>query len=361
MGSRLNNITVMVTAAGAPGAPGIIKSLRINGERDIKLIGTDMNKDAVGFFMVDKHYVAPPGDSPDFIKSILNICNKEQVDVVLPLSTNELMSFSRNVDKFKKEGIRVAVSRSEALEIANNKARLYEHLNNNGILVPKTINVNTVKEFESAIYKLGYPENPVCFKPQFSKGSRGFRIINENIDKLDLLMKYKPDSTITTLEETIKILSDAKKFPELIVMEYLPGREYSVDTLVRNGNAIITIPRYREVIKQGISFIGVVEKNTEVIDISNKSVKSIGLDYNIGIQIKYSADNEPSVLEINPRVQGTIVLCTAAGVNMPYFGVKLALGEEIPKCEPKWGLKMIRYWEEVYVLPSGEQFRLIPK
>ena len=142
-------------------------------------------------------------------------------------------------------------------------------------------------------------------------------------------------------------------------MEYLPGREYSVDLLVDNGRALVTVPRFREVIKGGISFIGITEENKDVIETSNAIVEAIGLDYNIGVQLRYSKDELPSVLEINPRVQGTIVLCTAAGVNLPYLGVKLALGEDIPEIKPRWGVKMIRYWEEIYVPASGEHFQLV--
>jgi len=50
-------ITVLITGAGAPGAPGIIKSLRLVKERKIKIIGVDMDKNAVGFTVVDKYYL----------------------------------------------------------------------------------------------------------------------------------------------------------------------------------------------------------------------------------------------------------------------------------------------------------------
>ena len=32
----MNKINVLVTAGGSPGAPGIIKSLKLNGEREIR-------------------------------------------------------------------------------------------------------------------------------------------------------------------------------------------------------------------------------------------------------------------------------------------------------------------------------------
>jgi len=47
-----------------------------------------------------------------------------------------------------------------------------------------------------------------------------------------------------------------------------------------------------------ITFIGTVERNEEVAEIANRIVKAIGLDYNINMQLKYSADGIPKIIEI---------------------------------------------------------------
>ena len=354
----MRDITVLVTASGAPGAPGIIKSLRLNGERKIRIVTTDMNPESYGLFVAEKGYVVPPGASTEYIPRMLEIAEKEEVDVLLPLSTYELMPLSKNKAKFERIGTKVMVSDPKPLEIANNKGKLYEFLRKKEIPTPDAIMVNSLAEFERAVFKLGYPDVPVCVKPQISKGGRGFRILKKDIDKVDLLINYKPDNTITTLEDIISILEIANPFPKLVVMEYLPGKEYSVDLLVKEGEPLITIPRSRDLTKLGISFIGTVEDNKEIREMANKIVRAIGLDYNINLQLKYSSEGIPKIIEVNPRVSGTIVLCTGAGVNMPYLGVKMALGEEIPQIKPKYGTKMIRYWEEVFITPDGSSYML---
>jgi len=349
----MRDITVLVTASGAPGAPGIIKSLRLNGERKIRIVTTDMNPESYGLFVAERGYVVPPGASTEYIPRMLEIAEKEEVDVLLPLSTYELMPLSKNKAKFERVGTKVMVSDPKPLEIAINKGKLYEFLRKKEIPTPDAIMVNSLAEFERAVFKLGYPDVPVCVKPQISKGGRGFRILKKDVDKVDLLINYKPDNTITTLEDIISILEIANPFPKLVVMEYLPGKEYSVDLLVKEGEPLITIPRSRDLTKLGISFIGTVEDNKEIREMANKIVRAIGLDYNINLQLKYSSEGIPKIIEVNPRVSGTIVLCTGAGVNMPYLGVKMALGEEIPQIKPKYGTKMIRYWDEVFITPEG--------
>ena len=84
-----------MTACGAPGFPSIYKSLMKNAERKIEVIGTDMNKNAVGFLMLEKSYIVPSGLSEDFISTMLEIAEKENIDVIMPLATFELMALRR--------------------------------------------------------------------------------------------------------------------------------------------------------------------------------------------------------------------------------------------------------------------------
>lgn len=358
MGNGLRDIRVIVTAAGAPGAPGIMKSLRLNGERKVEIVGTDMDSNAVGLFMAEKGHVVPAGTHQDFIPTMLDLAKREQVDVILPLATYELMSFSENVQRFEEIGVRIPISEPEALRIANDKGLLYDFVRERSLPSPDSEMVSSFEGFEKAVRRLGYPEEPVCFKPRIGKGSRGFRVLDPRIDKYDLLMNYKPTHTVSTLEEISSVLSKADPFPQLVVMEHLPGVEYSVDLLLKDGKPLVVLPRPREITKLGISFMGRIEKNPELEELASRIAGEIGLEYNINMQFKHSSDGIPKIIEINPRVSGTIVMCTGAGVNLPYLGVKLALGEEIPTIEPKYDTRMIRYWGEIFIDKDGHSYSL---
>jgi len=344
----MKDVNVLITGAGAPGAPGIIKSLRLVKERKIKIIGLDADKNSVGFSMVDKHYLIPPAQDKNFIKEVLKIAKKEKVKIIIPLVTKELIKFARNDVLFKKNNIKVSISNEKVLRIINNKYFLMDYCRQNNIPTPCFYLVKNYKDFETAVFNLGYPKNIVCFKPPVSNGLRGFRILNEKVNRLDLLMNYKPDNVFSSLKEIKPVLKNARSFPKLIVMEYLPGEEYSVDVLANEGIPIIVIPRLREKLKMGISFAGKTVYDKKIIDYSKKIVTLLKLNGNIGLQFKRDQEGVPKIIESNPRVQGTIVLCTAAGANLVYLAVKLALGEKITKPKIKWGIKMIRYWEEIY-------------
>jgi len=344
----LNCSRVLITGAGAPGAPGIIKSLY-----QFKVIGVDARKDAVGAVLADKFETIPLAGKKGYIKSLLGVAKKYKADVILPLTTAELVILAKNKELFIKNGIRVSISPVEGLRIANNKHLLMEHCGKNGIPVPDFRVVKNYKDFKREVYNLGYPKKNVCFKPSVSSGMRGFRVLTKKLDRLSLLIKEKPTNTLTTLEEIEPILKNARRFPELIVMEYLPGEEYSVDVLADNGKSLVVIPRLREMIKMGISFVGTTVKDKEIIEYSKKIVETLGLNGNIGFQFKRDKKGVPKIIESNPRLQGTVVLCTAAGANLVSMAVQLALGQKIKAPKIKWGTKMIRYWEEIYYKKGG--------
>jgi len=342
-------MTVLVTGAGAPGAPGVIKSLRTVKERRIRIIGVDMKKEAIGFLMVDKAYLVPPASGKNFINRVLEICKREKVDVIVPLVTKELMKFSKNKGRFKKIGTSISTSNFQGLKVANNKYLLLKHCKKIGVPTPKFIKVNSYEQFKKAVFSLGYPHKKVCFKPPTLSGSRGFRILAKGIDRLNALINEKPTNTITTFEDIALILKRVSKFPQLIVMEYLPGKQYTVNLLANNGVPVISVSRLIEDQKLSIDWISTIVENQTIIDASERIVHTLRLSGNIGIQYAEDDVGIPRVIECNPRIEATIELCTAADVNLVYLAVKLALGEKVIPPKVKWGTKIIRYWDGIHV------------
>jgi len=87
----LRDLKIVVTACGCPGASTLIRMLKANhGERKIKIIGTDMDKEPIGGFLVDKFYNVPIGSSEDYIPTMLDILEREKPDVLFPESSFEV-------------------------------------------------------------------------------------------------------------------------------------------------------------------------------------------------------------------------------------------------------------------------------
>jgi len=347
----MRDLTVLITGAGSPGVRGVMKCYRIGaGEegRKIRLITCDMNGQAYGSHLADAFYTVPPGSDPGFIKRVLEICRKEKPELVVSGVDPELLPLAKAKPELEKLGAKVVLTSPQAIELSQDKARLYEFFKGSKF-VPKNIPVRTSQDFRKAVKSLGYPGSVVCFKPAFSYGSRGFRILKDT-DRGEFLFKEKPNSVFMGFSEAMEILEDYEKkagLPEMLVMEYLGGKEYTVDILLKDGKPILTIPRERTVTKNGISVVGRIEKNGQVIETANAIARKLGLDYNANLQLKYSG-GVPKLIEVQPRLAGTTIACAGAGANLPYLGLKIALGEKFSAPAVKWGTVMKRFWEEVY-------------
>jgi len=195
-----------------------------------------------------------------------------------------------------------------------------------------------------AVKLLGYPERKVVVKPRVSNGMRGLRILTKEPWDVQRFLNMKPEGVQISLDALIDILSIGN-WPELLVTEYLPGPEYTIDVF-RGKHGSVVIPRLREAIRSGITFDATVDLRSDLIDYSKKLAESLNLLYCFGFQFKLSAENIPKLLESNPRVQGTMVIDVFTGFNVIYYSVREALGKPVmvDDFDLKSEIKFKRYW-----------------
>ena len=353
----MRDITVLMTGCGAPGAPGIIHCFRHNGERNIRLIGVDRNENAGARDLADTFFTVPSAGDEDFIPVVLELCRREKVDAVVPIVTRELAKFARSREDFRRIGTEVAVMDPETLEIVNNKANLLTAMRDRGLPVPAFRTARTMAELESACAALGWPEKGVCVKAAVGNGSRGVRLLDAKKSRYDLFFNEKPNSMYISYEELIRTLSERETIPEMLVMELLPGTEYSADFLCDHGKTLYCVCR------RGLSVVTsnmmslVVEDAPPVENLCASVARELGMDGNFGFDLLYGAEGAgPYVIEVNPRLTAGVVACAAAGVNMPYLGVKRLLGEPLPDVKVRYGTRMSRRYQETFFDPAGNAF-----
>lgn len=313
----------------------------------IDVVTTDVeDKDTAGFVITGKKYIVPKVKDSKYIDALLEICKNEKITTIIPQYTDELILMSENTDRFNSLGIKVLVTEdTQMLHIANSKDGLYNFFRDKDF-VPKYTLVSTIDSIKSAVLDLGYPDVPVCIKPVKGEGGKGFRIITE--EKIDIFNE-PPGSPKVNLEAYINLLRTLAKIPELLVTEYLPGTEYSVDCVCKNGITYFCTPRQRIETSMGVSSISLIEKNEALIAYSKEMISALNLSYNINIQFKYSKSGKPKLIEINPRVSGSLVSNYGAGINMLEEALKLAYGMPVENINIKWGTKMIRYWSQIFI------------
>jgi len=309
-------LTVLLTAAGVPGSPALIRALRENGEREVRLVGTDMSELAIGRHFCDAFHLVPPGTDPGFADALVEITTREGVDAILPQSSYDLLPLAEHKDRFGNTAVLVA--NPEAVRRSNDKAETYALLEELGVRGPAWRRVKGAEAIATAARELGYPDEDVAFKPLISSGSRGFRVISASADRRRQLFENRPGvAEALRLEELLELLGDDET--EVLVMELATGPERTIDGIARNGRIVLGHPKTREEMRAGLAMYFQTLDDPELMEVAAKITAALELDHFFNIQLVGDA-----VIEINPRIS-TIVY--QDDLNLPYLGLKHALGE----------------------------------
>ena len=343
---ELRPLKLVLTASGCPGASTLIRMLKANGEREIEIFGVDMRADAIGRFLCDGFQTVPAGASPEYIPAMVEVVTREKPDVLFVQSSCEVGYIAPHKAGFEEMGVRTLVASSEAIGLCNDKAAMHTALAHSPVPQPRLLMPKSLKEFVAGARALGYPKQPVCFKPPVSKGSRGFRVLSAHIDEVHVLLHERPSNLYMTLEEFATLFEGVEPFPSLMLMEFVPGEEYTVDALVDDGELVLAQAKTREAIDNGLAMAFQTVDRPDLIDVSRHICRALGLDWFVNIQFKGD-----KLLEVNLRVSTFVY---QEDFNLPYLGVKYALGElsgrevRAAQARLRTSRRTVRYYDQVF-------------
>jgi carbamoyl-phosphate synthase large subunit len=307
-------LTVLVTASGAPGSRALLRALRENGEREVRLVGCDMSERSIGRFVCDAFATVPPGADPGFAAAVRDLCGREGVDVVLPQSSHDLLGLAAARDDFP---VPVLVSSAGTVRAANDKAECYRRLGEAGVPVPGWRLAGGRDAFEAAARELGFPDRAVCFKPVYSSGSRGFRVVDPSVDRARQLLHERPGALAMRLEEVLELLPETAG-DELLVMELAEGGERTVDGIADGRRVVLGHAKTREAMRAGLAMFFQTLDDPGLVGLAGRVVEALGIEHFFSIQLVGG-----HVIEVNPRIS-TVVY--QEDLNLPWLGVKRALG-----------------------------------
>ena len=128
-------------------------------------------------------------------------------------------------------------------------------------------------------------------------------------------------------------------------MDYLKGKEHTVDAICRGGRFLVGHAKTREAVRAGLAMYFETADEPALVDASRKLVAELGVDWFVNVQFI-----DGRLLEINPRIS-TIVY--QDDFNMPYLAVRHALGEideeelAAQQSRVRMTRRAIRYYDQV--------------
>ncbi|OEH86739.1 carbamoylphosphate synthase large subunit short form [Desulfuribacillus stibiiarsenatis] len=258
----------------------------LSNVKGIKLFGASSVSSNHGKYVYENYI----GDVPhihneEFIGRLNELVESYEIDVVFPAHDSVVLELSKHIDKVK---YKIITSPYETCFLCRSKLRTYNFF--------KDI-INTPYIFENSDIEKNFP---IFMKPDIGEGSRGVHLAH-NKEDIDFYLS---------------------KDPSLLLLEYLPGSEYTIDCFTNTAGQLLFVSgRERVRISNGISVETKPVELTEVYEIAHKINNSIPLQGAWFFQLKKRNNGDLVLLEIAPRIAGSMGLVRNMGVNLPLLSI----------------------------------------
>ena len=321
----MNDFNILISSAGRRVA--LLRIFRRTlGEMGLhgKVLASDMSLLSSAVHAADQSFLAPPCTSVEFIPTMLDICRKNSIRLVVPTIDTELPMYASHRDRFLMVGTTVAISSPEVVSIGGDKEKTFNWLNGNGFPTVRQAPVDEVVR-ESNPWTF-----PLLVKPRFGSASIGVTTVRD----LDNLRVISPTAG-------------------LLVQTIAKGNEYTVDILAdRQGNCLCAVPRKRLEVRGGEVSKGLTVRNEFIVGLAQQICKTLPGAYGaLNVQIFLDdATGDLKVIEINPRFGGGFPLTWESGGKYPQWMIEEIMGLPSTASSSSWkdGLVMLRYDDAVF-------------
>ncbi len=287
-----------------------------------RIVATDITSASPAFRRADAGVLVPTVGRIEYVPALLEAVREHDIGLLVPLTDMDLRSIARQADQFAELGCTAMVGTEEAVALCRDKARLNEQLSRVGLATIRTLSLATFRR---------EPFYPCFVKPVRGSASVGTAVIHNERE----------------------LAAHVATFGQLlIVQDYVPGREYTIDVYrSRDGVVRCVVPRQRLVVRSGEVEKGITTRDPALMETAVKLAE--GLDGIWGVfccQCRRDNSGPPRYFEVNPRFGGGAPLSVAAGADLPLYLLQEVLGLPISAELGRFTdrLLMMRYDDAAY-------------
>lgn len=328
--SKMHNITVWFNRHFSCVAK-VHRELRKEPKLDrLKLVASHKYQTFSAYHTADVFFREPVGLSPDdYLRWVCDTIVEREIHCLVPGHEQSLLTCrSAELQQF---GCSVfAAAPSAFIGKLHDKAWVYEQTPE-AVPVPKHYAVHHKREFLNGVAAIRDSQRVACVKPATSVYGLGFYRLTPH--------KRERSTYERTVEQWLEDFAANDAFEKQLVMEYLPGHEYSVDIAARHGTVLACVIRRKPLTPGSQTIVDQrdIQRYVEIL------VARFQLNGLVNIQFREDHRGQPLLLEINPRASGGIAMSCQGGINLPAIAYRAFLDSnwsptDIPL--PKYGEKV---------------------
>ena len=212
---------VLVTGAGTGPAENLIKSLRA-GDRALFVAGCHADRFELRASAADAKYLIPPSHDRNYIRALRGLVEREAINLLVPTSDAEVVRIARARRVF---GPRVFLPRASVVALCQDKYALTKLLRARGIPAPLTYPVRRLADVPVHFRRLATGRAVWC-RLRFGQGGLGSLLVET------------PAQALAWIAYWVRMRSVQVGW--FTLSEYLPGRDFSCQSLWREGALVLT-------------------------------------------------------------------------------------------------------------------------
>lgn len=327
---------LLVTGAGMGPAENLIRSLRA-GEPSLVIAGCHDDRFALRASAADAKYLMPARPHRDYLRVLRRLVEREKIDLVVPTSDADVRRLARARRAF---GRRLFLPRTPVIELCQDKYALTTFLRRRGVPVPRTHLVRRLADVADHFRRLG-PGRSVWCRIRSGHGGLGAILVKTPAQARNWIAYW---TSMRGVRPGMFTLS-----------EYLPGRDFSCQSLWHEGTLVLTKTFERLVPLAGgpgalsVAALAKTVNEPRVAAVCAAAIRAVDRRASgvFCFDLRENAQGEPCVTEINAGRFGlSMSVCDLVGKhNMAATYVRLALDEPSnvrDEYDPAEGYYMVR-------------------
>lgn len=316
----MNKESILFTNVGRRGK--LMKDFIESIGNEIQIVASDNWSVAPALFTAQKYYLTPKISEKNYIDSLLEICQKENVKAITSLIDPEIQILSHNAEKFNKIGVIPLCPSEKSAELCFDKYKMFKYLSSVGIKTVLTY--DNLDEFGNALDKHEI-EFPVFIKPRTGSGSVGA-------------------TKIESLQELESVFQEHKF--DYIIQEFMNCEDCDADVYIDalSHKLVAAFSKKKIETRIGGASKTISFKDQKLFEFIELIVNNFEFSGAVDMDFFYK-NGEYYLSEINPRFGGAYLHAYGAGVDFPKMIRNNIRGIQNEKCIGNYqeGVIMLMY------------------
>ncbi len=245
-------------------------------------------------------------DAEAYAGAVVRLLDDHPSPLLIPASDGAIRALRLKRSEIERRTA-LPLASEAALDIAISKTRTLDVASKLGIAVPRSVPINDLADIAPAMREVGCPAVVKPYESWVERDGRGVRL---------------SPNVVHTVDEAKEVFAHVlEEGGHALIQELLPGRREAVTVMYADGQFCARLAQvsYREwpVLGGASVLCETIPLLPDITEYAERLVRGIDLEGCSMVEFRRDREGRPVLMEVNPRMGGSVALAISAGVNFP--------------------------------------------